>query len=118
MESELRELRLQIRQKCTVSLKLQNEVCYLVTILPHCHNILLFLSYFLKLAQLELSIKSEDNVSRFYEISGSEKLGSILRIQSCSDEAIELTKCSIQWFRLSSQCSRREPILGINFSIF
>ncbi|KAH6818678.1 stomatal closure actin-binding-like protein [Perilla frutescens var. frutescens] len=92
MESELRDLRLQIRQKCTVSLKLQNE--------------------------LEMSMKSEDNTSRLYEISGSEKLGSILRIQSCSDEAIELAKCSIQWYRLSSQCSRREPILGANKCVY
>ncbi|KAG6430967.1 hypothetical protein SASPL_109041 [Salvia splendens] len=92
MESELRELRLQIRHKCTVSIKLQNE--------------------------LEMNMKSEDNSPRLYEISGSAKLGSILRIQSCSDEAVELAKCLIQWYRLSSQCSRREPILGANKCVY
>ncbi|KAG6427923.1 hypothetical protein SASPL_112170 [Salvia splendens] len=92
MESELRELRLQIRQKCTVSIKLQNE--------------------------LEMNMKSDDNSTRLYEISGPEKLGSILRIQSCSDEAVDLAKCLIQWYRLSSQCSRREPILGANKCVY
>lgn len=84
------------------------------------YNILLrhLLSYFPTLVQLEMSMKSEENTSRLYEISGPEKLGSILRIQSCSDEATDLAKCSIQWYRLSSQCSRREPILGINFMNF
>lgn len=65
--------------------------------------------------QLEMSMKSDENSSRLYAINGPEKLGSILRIQSCSDEAIELAKCLIQWYRLSSQCSRREPIIGINY---
>ncbi|KAK6149018.1 hypothetical protein DH2020_016543 [Rehmannia glutinosa] len=91
MEHELRELRLQIREKCTISLKLQNE--------------------------LARSMKAED-VSRIYELNGAEMLGSILRIQSCSEEAIELGKCSIQWYRLSSQCSRREPILGANKCVY
>ncbi|GER51920.1 prolinerich family protein [Striga asiatica] len=92
MEHELRELRLQIREKCTISLQLQNE--------------------------LAMSVKTEENVSRFYELNGAENLGSILRIQTCSDEAVELGKCSIQWFRLSSQCSRREPILGANKCVY
>ncbi|KAK6125198.1 hypothetical protein DH2020_041064 [Rehmannia glutinosa] len=91
MEHELRELRLQIREKCTISLKLQNE--------------------------LARSMKAED-VSRIYELNGAEMLGSILRIQSCSEEAIELGKCSIQWYRLSSQCSRREPILGLDLGSY
>lgn len=73
---------------------------------------------FWSLLQLAMSLKAEDNTSRVYEFSGSETLGSILRIQSCSDEATELAKCSIQWYRLSSQCSRREPILGIVFTFF
>ncbi|KAL3632584.1 Stomatal closure-related actin-binding protein 2 [Castilleja foliolosa] len=92
MEHELRELRLQIREKCTISLKLQN--------------------------QLTMSKKTDENISRFYKLHGPEILGSILRIQLCSDEAIELEKCSIQWYRLSSQCSRREPILGANKCVY
>ncbi|PIN25015.1 hypothetical protein CDL12_02251 [Handroanthus impetiginosus] len=92
MEHELRELRLQIREKCTISVTLQNK--------------------------LSMSKKTEDNTPRLYELCGSEMVGSILRIQSCSDEAIELAKCSIQWYRLSSQCSRREPILGANKCVY
>ncbi|KAL6530582.1 Stomatal closure-related actin-binding protein 3 [Orobanche minor] len=96
MEHELRDLRFQIREKGTISLKLQNE--------------------------LSMSMKAEENKSQLYLISssggGGEMLGSILRIQSCSDEAIDLGKCSIQWYRLSFQCSRREPILGANKCVY
>ncbi|KAL3637111.1 Stomatal closure-related actin-binding protein 3 [Castilleja foliolosa] len=92
MEHELRGLRLQIREKCTVSLKLQNE--------------------------LTMSMKADENISRLYELNGAEILGSILRIHLLLDEAIELGKCSIQWYRLSSQCSRREPILGANKCVY
>ncbi|XP_075474306.1 stomatal closure-related actin-binding protein 3-like [Primulina tabacum] len=92
MEHELRELRLQIREKCMVSVKLRNE--------------------------LEMSRKAKDNSNQFYELSGSQSLGSILRIHSCSNEAAELAKCSVQWYRLSSQSSRREPILGANKCVY
>lgn len=68
--------------------------------------------------QLTMSRRAGQNKSEFYELTGSETLGSIIRIQSCSGEAIDVSKCSIQWYRLSSECSRREPIVGINsFSI-
>ncbi|EYU18600.1 hypothetical protein ABFS82_10G151500 [Erythranthe guttata] len=92
MEHELRELRLQIREKCTISVNLQN--------------------------QLAMSMKADENTSRVYEISGSESLSSILRIQPCSNDAIDLAKCSIQWYRLSPQCSRREPILGAHKCVY
>ncbi|KAL0428449.1 UNVERIFIED_CONTAM: Stomatal closure-related actin-binding protein 2 [Sesamum latifolium] len=92
MEHELRELRLQIREKCTISVNLQNE--------------------------LAMMKKLDENIPRLYQLNGSETLGSILRIQPCSDEATELAKCSIQWYRLSSQCSRREPILGANKCVY
>ncbi|XP_073151049.1 stomatal closure-related actin-binding protein 3-like [Henckelia pumila] len=92
MEHELRELRFQIREKCMVSVKLRNE--------------------------LEMSKKAEDNSNQLYELCGSQSLGSILRIHSCSNEAAELAKCSVQWYRLSSQSSRREPILGANKSVY
>ncbi|CAA0837402.1 Stomatal closure-related actin-binding protein 2 [Striga hermonthica] len=92
MENELRDLRVQIREKCTISLQLQNE--------------------------LAMSVQAEENVSRIYVLNGAENLGSILRIQTGSNEAVELGKCSIQWYRLSSQCSRREPILGANKCVY
>ncbi|KAL2535188.1 Stomatal closure-related actin-binding protein 2 [Abeliophyllum distichum] len=92
MEHELRELRIQIREKCKISFDIRKE--------------------------LAMSKRAEENKSRFYELSGSETLGSILRIQSCSDEATDLSNCSIQWYRLSSECSRREAILGANKFVY
>ncbi|PIN19654.1 hypothetical protein CDL12_07680 [Handroanthus impetiginosus] len=92
MEHELQELRLQIRDKCTISVNLQHE--------------------------LALSKKAEENIPKLYEINGPKTLGSILWIQPCSEEATELAKCSSQWYRLSSQCSRREPILGADKCVY
>ncbi|KAK4346097.1 hypothetical protein RND71_036273 [Anisodus tanguticus] len=92
MEHELRALRIQIREKSTVSIKLKKE--------------------------LAMSRRAGQNKSEFYELTDSETLGSILRIQSCSDEAINVSKCSIQWYRLSSECSRREPIVGADKSVY
>ncbi|XP_051149592.1 stomatal closure-related actin-binding protein 2 [Andrographis paniculata] len=92
MEHELRELRLQIREKCTISINLQHE--------------------------LAMSKKAEENAHCVYALNGSETLGLSLRIQPCSEEAVELAKCSIQWYRLLSQCSRREPILGATKSVY
>lgn len=92
MENELRELRLQIREKCMISVDLQSE--------------------------LAMSVKTDKNTSQVYALSGSEALGSILRIQPHTDEAVDLSKCSIQWYRLLSQCSRREPILGANKCLY
>lgn len=92
MECEVRALRIEIREKSTISFNLQKE--------------------------LLMNKRAEENKFLPYEISGSETLGSILRVQPCSNEATELTKCSIQWYRLSSECSRREPILGANKSVY
>lgn len=92
MEHELRALRVQIREKSMFSVKLQKE--------------------------LALSKRAEQNKFSLYELAGSETLGSILRVQPCSNEAMELSKCSIQWYRLSSQCSRRELISGANKSVY
>lgn len=64
--------------------------------------------------QLAVNKRAEENKFRLYDISGSETLGSIIRVEPCSDESVELSKCSLQWYRLSSECSRREPIVGIN----
>lgn len=134
MEHELQELRLQIREKCIVSVKLQNEVwhflplpfckyCWITILLQFCLVIIeisvssfSFHHIYLRALQLQMSRKAEDNSNQLYELSGSQSLGSILRIQSCSNEEAELAKCSVQWYRLSSQSSRREPILGINSS--
>ncbi|KAK3003756.1 hypothetical protein RJ639_018385, partial [Escallonia herrerae] len=92
MEHELRALRFQIREKSAISLKLQKE--------------------------LALSKWAEENKFSSYELGGSEVLGSILRVQPRSSNATELQKCSIQWYRLSSECSRRELISGANKTVY
>lgn len=92
MEYELRALRDQIREKSIVSIKLQKE--------------------------LTMSKRDEENKSCLYILHGSEALGSYLRVQPCSDEVPQVSKCSFQWYRLSSEGSWREVISGANKSIY
>ncbi|XAR69537.1 hypothetical protein NMG60_11001166 [Bertholletia excelsa] len=92
MEHELRALRIQIREKSIMSLMLQK--------------------------QLAMSKRAEENRSHLYQLCGSETLGSSLQVKACSDEAQELSKCSIQWYRLPTEGSRRELISGANKSIY
>ncbi|KAI9121085.1 hypothetical protein K1719_008118 [Acacia pycnantha] len=89
MEQELRALRDQIREKSIFSMKLQKE----------------------------LTMKNE-NQSSLYKLGGSETLGSYLQVHPCSDEVPETSKCSFQWYRLSSEGSWREVISGANRSIY
>ncbi|THG08410.1 hypothetical protein TEA_015068 [Camellia sinensis var. sinensis] len=67
---------------------------------------------------LAMSRRAEENKFRVYEFGGSETLGSALRVQPCSDEAQDLSKCSIQWYRIPTEGSRRELISGANKSIY
>ncbi|KAG5043223.1 hypothetical protein AAZX31_03G108700 [Glycine max] len=92
MEYELRALRDQIREKSIFSIKLQKE--------------------------LIMSKRNEENKSCLYMLDGSEALGSYLRVQPCSDEVPQVSKCSFQWYRLSSEGSWREVISGANKSIY
>ncbi|KAI9082094.1 hypothetical protein K1719_036019 [Acacia pycnantha] len=92
MEHELRALRDQIREKSIFSIKLQKE--------------------------LTISKMSEENKYCLYELHGSETLGSCLRVQPCSEEVPPISKCSFQWFRLSSEGSWREAISGANRSVY
>ncbi|KAK2984064.1 hypothetical protein RJ640_012015 [Escallonia rubra] len=69
-------------------------------------------------SKLALSKWAEENKFSSYEFGGSEVLGSILRVQPRSSNAMELQKCSIQWYRLSSECSRRELISGANKTVY
>lgn len=57
-------------------------------------------------------------MSDLYGIDGSETLGLYLRIKPCSDNAPELSRCSIQWYRVSSEGGKRELISGILFNAF
>jgi hypothetical protein len=65
--------------------------------------------------QLTRTKKGEENVPQLYELEGNETLGSYLQIQPCSDNAPDISKCSIQWCRVSSDGSKKELISGIDF---
>nr|POE99760.1 stomatal closure-related actin-binding protein 1 [Quercus suber] len=69
MELELRALRMQLAEKSKHSLRLQKE--------------------------LAKSKRVVENGSQSFELDGHEALGSYLQIQPCSDNAPELSKCSI-----------------------
>lgn len=63
--------------------------------------------------QLANSKRGLEKSSQPYQLDGSEALGSYLRIKSLSDDAIELSTCSIQWYRLSCDGANKELISGI-----
>ncbi|XP_012446603.1 stomatal closure-related actin-binding protein 1 [Gossypium raimondii] len=92
MEHELRALRIQLAEKSKHSLLLQKE--------------------------LARSKRMEKNISHIYELDGAETLGSYLRIKPCSDIAPELAECSIQWYRISSETSKKELISGASKSVY
>lgn len=50
--------------------------------------------------------------SNLYEIDGTESLGSYLRIQPSCDTSPDLSKCSIQWYRIASEGGKKELISG------
>lgn len=56
----------------------------------------------------------EANKLSIYELSGSETLGSIIRVQPRSAEALDISKCLVQWYRMSSESNRRELISGVS----
>nr|XP_023874756.1 stomatal closure-related actin-binding protein 1-like [Quercus suber] len=82
MELELRALRTQLLEKSKHSLRLQKE--------------------------LAKSKRVVENGSQSFELDGHEALGSYLRIQPCSNNAPELSKCSIQWYRVSPEGGKKE----------
>ncbi|OMP08268.1 putative transcription factor [Corchorus olitorius] len=92
MEHELRALRIQLAEKSKHSILLQKE--------------------------LARSKRVEESLSHVYELDGAETLGSYLRIKPCSDIAPELSKCSIQWYRISSEGGKKEPISGASKSVY
>lgn len=92
MEHELRALRIQLAEKSKCSLLLQK--------------------------QLAMSKRSEEKIPDFYELDGSEALGSYLRIKPGSDYAPELSSCSIQWFRVSPEGGKKELIAGATKSVY
>ncbi|KAJ7972087.1 Stomatal closure-related actin-binding protein 1 [Quillaja saponaria] len=65
-----------------------------------------------------MSKRDEENKYYLYMLDGSENLGSCLRLQPCSNEAPDLSKCSFQWFCLSSEGSCRETISSADRSTY
>ncbi|KAE8691650.1 Stomatal closure-related actin-binding protein 1 [Hibiscus syriacus] len=92
MEHELCALRIQLAEKSK-------------------HSLLL-------LKELARSKRVGGNLSDLYELDGAEVLGSYLRIKPCSDIAPELSKCSIQWYRISSEGGKKELISGASKSVY
>ncbi|KAK7320475.1 hypothetical protein VNO77_29977 [Canavalia gladiata] len=92
MEHELRALRAQLAEKTRQYLRLQKE--------------------------LTRTKKGGENVPLLYELEGNEMLGSYLQIQPCSDDAPEISKCSIQWYRVSSDGAKKELISGATKSVY
>ncbi|KAL2946850.1 hypothetical protein AAZX31_20G039300 [Glycine max] len=92
MEHELRALRAQLAEKSRLYLRLQKE--------------------------LARAKKGEENAPHLYELEGTEMLGSYLQIQPCSDNVPELSECSIQWYRVSTEGANKELISGANKSVY
>ncbi|KAF5447653.1 hypothetical protein F2P56_033187 [Juglans regia] len=92
MELELRALRAQLAEKSKHSLRLQKE--------------------------LATSKRVVENSSHLFELDGHEALGSYLRIQPCSDNAPEMSKCLIQWYRVSAEGGKKELISGATKSVY
>ncbi|RHN66658.1 hypothetical protein MtrunA17_Chr3g0093711 [Medicago truncatula] len=92
MEHELQALRTQLAEKSRHYLRLQKE--------------------------LAREKKGEENVPHLYELEGTETLGSYLQIQPCSNNAPELSECSIQWYRVSPESAKKELISGATKSVY
>lgn len=92
MEHELHALRIQLVEKSKNSLQLQKE--------------------------LATSKRAEQNTPYLYELDGTEALGSYLLIQPCSDVAPELSDCSIQWYRLTSETGKKDLISGATKAVY
>ncbi|OWM73560.1 hypothetical protein CDL15_Pgr026659 [Punica granatum] len=85
MEHELQALRSQLAEKTKRSVELQKKLAI---------------------------IKKGERNTLLYELNGAEALGSYLEIQPSSDDAPELSKCSIhiQWYQVSCEGGKRELI--------
>nr|XP_048325060.1 stomatal closure-related actin-binding protein 1 [Ziziphus jujuba var. spinosa]XP_048325061.1 stomatal closure-related actin-binding protein 1 [Ziziphus jujuba var. spinosa] len=92
MEHELRALRTQLMEKAKQSIRLKRE--------------------------LAMSKRGMDNSSQLYELDGHEALGSYLQIQPSSDNAPDLSKCLIQWYRVSSEGDKKELISGATRPVY
>lgn len=71
------------------------------------------ISSFHEYFQLAISKKGDKNTPYLYEMDGNEALGSYLRIYPCSESAPNLSECTIQWYRSTSEGGKKELISGI-----
>lgn len=92
MEYELKALRMQISEKSLYCIQLKKE--------------------------LERNKRVEENKSYLYELEGPESLGSCLRIVPRTATAPNISSCSIQWYRILPEGSKRESISGATKSIY
>ncbi|KAK4762459.1 hypothetical protein SAY86_008227 [Trapa natans] len=90
MENELQALRSQLAEKTKRSIEIKKQIAIIR--------------------------KGEKDVLLF-ELNGAEALGSFLEIQPSSDDAPELSKCSIQWYRVPDS-GKKELISGATKSIY
>nr|VDD57569.1 unnamed protein product [Brassica oleracea] len=97
MQHELHGLRNRLQEKYMNSIKLHQEVCFACA----------------------LTIKrAEESKSCPFVLEGTQSLGSCLRICVSSDNATDLSSCSIQWYRAACETSRREAISDANQSVY
>uniref|UniRef100_A0A7N0UF41 Stomatal closure-related actin-binding protein 1 n=1 Tax=Kalanchoe fedtschenkoi TaxID=63787 RepID=A0A7N0UF41_KALFE len=92
MEHELQALRSQLVEKHKQSLQIQKELAI-------CRR------------------SRDERESHLYELDGFEALGSLLQIRCTSDTSPELSACSAQWYRVSSDMSK-ELISGATKTLY
>ncbi|ERM99102.1 stomatal closure-related actin-binding protein 1 isoform X1 [Amborella trichopoda] len=92
MEHELQALRIQLAEKSKYSLQLRKE--------------------------LVMSKRLEEGDSKLCELDGDESLGSYLRIVPNVNTTLDISRCTIQWFRISAERSKRERISGATKSVY
>jgi stomatal closure-related actin-binding protein len=63
-------------------------------------------------SQLAMSKRAEESRLCVYQLEGAQTLGSCIRIRPRANNAPDLSKCSIQWYRLSCESDHKETIAG------
>ncbi|CAG7902840.1 unnamed protein product [Brassica rapa] len=93
MQHELHGLRSRIQEKYMNSVRLHQEIATIK--------------------------RAEESKSCPFVLEGTQSLRSCLQIRvNAPDNAIELSNCSIQWYRAACETSRREAISGANQAVY
>ncbi|CAN7128547.1 unnamed protein product [Brassica rapa subsp. narinosa] len=93
MQHELHGLRSRIQEKYMNSVRLHQEIATIK--------------------------RAEESKSCPFVLEGTQSLGSCLKIRvNAPDNAIDLSNCSIQWYRAACETSRREAISGANQEVY